>query len=125
MFRLILTIVFCTQLSAHAFAESKKEELIARNIKDTASPEASKEEARLAGSFFGPDLEYLKKCVPENEKIERFEVFFEILPSGSLGEIFMDPENEVTQCLREAAKNQTFEPRSKPFVVHIDMKIED
>jgi hypothetical protein len=73
--------------------------------------------------FWG-DASFMKDCARPNSPLPAaFTIYFEVLPSGQLGLVDLEPNTPVAMCIKQHVMGQTFTPPpgGVPYVTKIEM----
>lgn len=100
----------------------KLKELESRNKSDVEKAGGKEYEMEAVHAFWGSP-HFMKKCLPSDSSLHSpFTIFFEVLPSGGIGEIEFTTNTEVTECIASSVKKRHFSKPKKPFVVGIKLR---
>jgi hypothetical protein len=106
------------------YGGSTAKELDARNKKDTSTPQGREYEKKAVGVFWG-DAGFMDDCAPATAPIqEPFTIYIDVKRDGTVGTLLMDPDTNVSKCIRKHVASRRFEKPARDFVVKIRLSFE-
>jgi hypothetical protein len=110
--------------SFKVYAGSTAKELDARNKKDTSTPEGQEYENKAVGVVWR-DAHFMGQCAPPTAPIqEPFTIYIEVKRDGTVGTLLMDPDTNVSKCIRKHVASRRFDKPAREFVVKIRLSFE-
>jgi hypothetical protein len=95
------------------------DEPVAR-LKDCESQEAGYE-GRAVVAFWG-DTAYMTECLPPDPRTaEALKIFAEIRPNGTMGQLEIEPNNAMAQCIAKHVRGHKFPKPSATCVLKISL----
>ncbi|RPI79512.1 MAG: hypothetical protein EHM45_02670 [Desulfobacteraceae bacterium] len=108
-------------ISSPLFGGSTVEEMETRHQKNVSTPQGKSFGKEAVYAFWG-DYHFLRECAPLAGSVSEYVVYFEILPDGALGEIFITPDTPAAQCVKEKTANRVYSKPPEKFVAKIVLK---
>ena len=120
--RFALWIVMITgwmsPVSAHTL-----EQFHARYLESIATADGQAYEALAQRQIWG-DLDFLPRCLDRiGVSSGVITVYYEVNANGQLGELFMRPDTELAECVREHVSNRSATPPPAPWVGRVVLTI--
>lgn len=80
---------------------------------------------RISAREFWGDMSYMEDCVPKNSPMKPFDLYFEVLPDGKLGEMIAEPSTSVSTCIERHVSGRVFSlpPKGLPYVTKVGIDI--
>ena len=116
--------IFRTVVSSYLFHEEMSDGLSLQDLEQLYQQNISKpggrEYACKAIKAFWGNLAFMRECAPPNAPTaESFTIFFQVLPNGRMGQIYLFPETSVGKCIKKHVLKRNFPMPAEPFVVRI------
>ena len=82
------------------------------------------EYANVAIKAFWGDVSFMSECVPAGQPVTApFDIYFEVLPNGSLGAVVLDPKTNTGECIKRHVMHHKFPaPPGGAYVTKIEMQ---
>lgn len=90
----------------------------------SASQARDGEYADVSIKAFWGDVSFMSECVPAGQPLTApFDIYFEVLPSGSLGAVVLDPQTNAGKCIKRHIMHRKFPaPPGGAYVTRINMQ---
>ncbi len=118
--------VFREMVSSYEFygkldSSLSRSELEELNRQCISEPGGQEYERTAIKAFFG-DVSFMRECAPPDAPIaESFTIYFQVLTTGRMGEIYFFPETPVAACVGRRVIDKTFPTPKRPFMVKVPL----